>query len=581
MNPVIKTQTRTFQTEAGLAELNQSEAFEAYTIYSVIAGQLSYGVDPLLVHLKGDEFGLDGVGILIQGKLAVDTDEATALLDDVVDPDVEFIFFQSKTGTSYDYGDIGKMFDGIDQFFNDELLGESEQLDDLIAVKDLVFETAVNKRNPALRIYYATTGNYNKPDKIENLLDRRMRTLREQSIFDLSRMHLEMLGAAKLQNFYRSAKRSSRAKIEFPRQESLPKNPRVEEGYVGYIAASEIVKMVATKGDDGEIIGINRFAFSDNIRDFNEKSPLNQAVAQTLKDGQGRDFVFRNNGVTVIAKSIHRTGDEFVIEDYQIVNGCQTTNILFQNRDDIEDVNIPFRLIGSDDDEFISSIIVGTNSQNQVKPEQFLALLPFMKNLEEYSRSVDDTLRIFIERREYQYQHESNERARIMPLPVLMKAVSATILKQPNRSPRDYKKLFKDNATLLFSDKSDVQLYHSIAYLYYRLEFLWRNSRIDASLKIFRFYIVWAAFREATGDANFMKEMRTAKYAEHAENIIAFAKDEEAFKTAVEKYAIAFNNATKELSPENREKLRDSIRSETFFQKVIDQLFPSSMKNGS
>ena len=575
MNPVIKSQTRTFQTEAGLDDLTQSEAFEAYTIYSVIAGQLSYGVDPLAVHLKGEEFGLDGVGILIDGKLAVDTDEAAALLDDVVDPDVEFLFFQSKTGTSYDYGDIGKMFDGIEQFFDDGLLGESLQLDDLIAVKDLIFELAVTRRNPALRIYFATTGTYSQPDKIENLLDRRMRTLKEQSIFDPNRMHLEMLGAEKLQNFYRAARRSSQAKIEFSRQTALPKNPRVEQGYVGYIDASEILKMVEIRGDDGEIIGINRFAFFDNIRDFNEKSPLNQSIGQTLRDGQGSDFVFRNNGVTVIAKSIHRTADEFTIEDYQIVNGCQTTNILFQNRDNIEEVSIPFRLIGSDDDEFISSIIVGTNSQNQVKPEQFLALLPFVKNLEEYAGSVDEALRVFIERREFQYQHESIERARIMPLPMLMKAVSATILRQPNRSPRDYKRLFKDNSAMLFSEASDVQLYHAIAYLYYRLEFLWRNSRIDAALKIFRFYIVWAAFREATDNTNFLKPLKTAQYATHAEKIINFAKDEDAFKKAVERYAKAFNKATKDLSPESREKLRDSIRSDTFFQKVVEEIFPS------
>ncbi len=572
MNPVINSQTRTFQKAYGLKGLNQSEAFEAYTIFSIIAGQLSYSVDPLLVHLKGDEFGLDGVGILIQGKLAIDSDEATALLEDIIDPEVEFLFFQSKTGTSYDYGDIGKVFDGIEQFFNDELRGESDQLDDLMAVKDLVFESAVAKRNPGIRIYYATTGAYSSPDKIENLLDRRMRTLREQSIFDATRMHLEMLGAEKLQAYYRSAMRSSSAKIDFPRQTALPKNPKVQQGYVGYIDAAEIVKMAAITDEDENIVGINRHIFFDNIRDFNEKSPLNQSIEQTLSQGEGSDFVYRNNGITVISKSIHRTSDEFTIEDFQIVNGCQTANILFRNRTHLEGVAVPFRLIGSDDDAFISSIIVGTNSQNQVKPEQFLALLPFVKNLEEYSRSVEEPARIFIERREYQYQDEGVERARIMPIPILMKAVSATILSQPNRSPRDYKRLFKDNSSLLFSENSDVQIYHAIAYLYYRLEFLWRNNRISASLKIFRFYIIWAAFCEATNDADFLKKMKSREYAEHSNAIIEFASKEETFREAVERYGIAFSKVTAGLSAENREKLRDAIRSDTVFQKIREAI---------
>jgi hypothetical protein len=574
MNPVIKSQTRSFQVEHGLTELSPSEAFEAYTIYAVLAGQLSYPVNAIDAHLKGDEFGLDGVAILIEGRLAQDTDDAVAHLTDVFDPDIEFIFFQSKTGSSYEYGEIGKFFDGIEQFINGELSGESEQLDDLIAVKDLIYEQAVSKRNPGIRIYYATTGNYDQPDKIENLLERRMRTLRSLSIFDTNRMHLEMLGAERLQSYYRSAKRSSKAKIEFPRQTALPKNSKVEQGYVGYIAASEIVKMVQVTNDAGDIIGINRYIFFDNVRDYNEKSPLNQKISSTLNTDEGPDFVFRNNGVTVIAKSIHRTADEFTIEDFQIVNGCQTTNIIFQNRQKIEDVFIPFRLIGTNDDEFISSIIVGTNSQNQIKSEQFIALLPFVKNLEEYSRSTEESVRLFIERRESQYQHETIERSRIISLPVLMKAVSATILGQPNRSARDYKKLFKDNEKNLFTEHSDVQIYHAVAYLYYKLEFLWRNNRIDPSLKIYRFYILWAAFREATDNSDLLRPMNTNKSASFAEKIIDFAKEEDGFKAAIERYGKGFEKVVAAFSSENREKLRDSIRSDTAFLKISEELFP-------
>jgi len=574
MNPVIKSQTRSFQDENGLVGLSPSEAFEAYTIYAVLAGQLSYPVNAIDAHLKGDEFGLDGVAILIEGKLAQDTDDAAALLADVFDPDVEFIFFQSKTSSSYDYGDIGKFFDGIEQFINGELAGESNQLDDLIAVKDLIYEQAVGRRNPGIRIYYATTGNYDQPDKIESLLERRMRTLRGLSIFDTSRMHLEMLGAEKLQSFYRSAKRSSKAKIEFPRQTALPKNSKVEQGYVGYIAASEIVKMVQVTNEVGDIIGINRYVFFDNVRDYNERSPLNQKISSTLTSDEGADFVFRNNGVTVIAKSIHRTADEFTIEDFQIVNGCQTTNIIFQNRNKVSDVFVPFRLIGTNNDDFISSIIVGTNSQNQIKSEQFIALLPFVKNLEEYCRSTDESIRLFIERRESQYQHETLERSRIISLPILMKAVSATILGQPNRSARDYKKLFKDNEKNLFTERSDVQIYHAIAYLYYKLEFLWRNTRIDASLKIYRFYILWAAYREATENADLLKPMNSNKSSVYADKIIEFAKDEENFKSAIERYGIGFERVISAFPSENREKLRDSIRSDSAFIKMSEELFP-------
>ncbi len=113
MHPVIKAQCQQFKANESLNQMSESEVFEAYTIYSVVSGQLGHGINPLHVHLKGNEFGLDGVAVIIQGELATDTDEANAALEDLNNPEVEFAFFQSKTGTSYDYGDISKLFDAV------------------------------------------------------------------------------------------------------------------------------------------------------------------------------------------------------------------------------------------------------------------------------------------------------------------------------------------------------------------------------------------------------------------------------------------------------------------------------------
>lgn len=382
-----------------------------------------------------------------------------------------------------------------------------------------------------------------------------------------------MLGADKLQNFYRSASRSSQAKIEFPKQVSLPKNDKVEQGYIGFIAASEILSMVAVRDDAGEIIGINRFVFFDNVRDYNEKSPLNKKISSTIQDNQGTDFVFRNNGVTVIAKSIHRTADEFRIEDFQIVNGCQTTNIIFENRENLGGVSVPFRLIGTTNDDFISSIIIGTNSQNKINDEQFLALLPFVKNLEEYCQSIDEHLRIFIERRENQYQREFIERARIMQLPVLMKALACTLLNQPNRSARDYKKMYNENKSVILQEDSDVRLYHAIAYLYYRLEFLWRNQRIDSGWKIYRYYIIWAVFTRLTNGINPLSIRKPNQISIISSAIIELASDEESFKNMVKDVSNTLISIAEKDGLDNREKLRDTIRSDTFFHRVRESIF--------
>lgn len=317
--------------------------------------------------------------------------------------------------------------------------GESLQLDDLIAAKDVLYSKGVGRRNPGLHAYYACTGNYDKPARIERLIANTFGQWSDLNIFDQDRTSIQMVGAKELQRLYRAASSAVEATIDFPRNVVLPSHGSVEEAYLGYITADEVVKLVSIRDDDGNPQDINRSVFFDNIRDFDPDSKINKDISTALQKGEAHDFIFRNNGITVVAKSIDRTGDRFRIEDYQVVNGCQTSNILFNNRAVAAGVHVPFRLIGTKDDDFISSIIAGTNRQNAVREEQFWALRPFMKNFEEYCQSLDDERRIFFERSENQFRGQKVEKARIMQPSTLMKTVAATLLNQPNRSARDYR----------------------------------------------------------------------------------------------------------------------------------------------
>jgi hypothetical protein len=105
-------------------------------------------------------------------------------------------------------------------------------------------------------------------------------------------------------------------------------------------------------------------------------------MKDTLTSGDSDRFALMNNGVTIIAKSLLTTGDKFTMNDFQIVNGCQTSNILYDNRSVINDsVRIPVRIISTTDDAVTESVITATNRQTEVKQEQFFALKEFSKNL--------------------------------------------------------------------------------------------------------------------------------------------------------------------------------------------------------
>lgn len=575
MNPVIRAQLREFAKANSITMETQEKQFEIYSIFAILSGLLGENVDPYDAHLAGDEFGVDGVAILIQGESVQNRHEAEEKLDSINNPSIEFIFFQSKTSTGYDYGDISKFFDAVSGFFDGSLKGESIAIDDLMDAADAIYERGVGKRNPKLSCYYVATGNYEEPARIERLRKSFRTQLEERNIFDAKTIAIEMIGARELQQWYRAATTAVEVEIDFPRNVVMPSNDHVEEAYIGYVDAENLLALYVAKDADSKVIGINRAVFFDNIRDYDAKSKINIAIKESVISGGGAEFVFRNNGITVVSKNIDRTGDRFRLEDFQIVNGCQTSNVIFDlvygddSTGQLENLNlkttiqVPFRLIGSKDDEFVSSIIVGTNRQNPVRDEQFWALRPFMKSFEEYCRGLDGEEIIYFERRDNQYRNQEIERTRIMQPSVLMKAVAACLLFQPQRAGRDYRGILSEYEKVIFLDDQDVRIYHAVAYLYYRIEFLWRNQRIENRYKTFRYYILAGIGLKMT-EAKSVFSMKKAKMASVADTMLALCKDEERLKQTVTDVVTVVEDRLKEIGVTAQERIRDTIRSESF-----------------
>ncbi|RWL43525.1 MAG: hypothetical protein EOR60_20715 [Mesorhizobium sp.] len=587
MNPVIRAQLREFAKANSITAYTQEKQFEIYSIFSILNGLLGESVDAYNVHLEGDEFGVDGIAVVIQGESVNNRQEAEEKLASINNPSIEFIFVQAKTSTSYDYGDISKFFDAVTGFFDESLKGESDAIDDLIGAMDAIYERGVGKRNPKLSCYYVATGNYEEPSRIEKLRTGFRLGLEELNIFDSKTITIEMVGARNLQQWYRAATTAVEVEIDFPRNVVMPTNGHVEEAYIGYIDAANLLALYVSKDADEEVVGINRSVFFDNIRDYDSRSKINIAIKESVRAGGGAEFVFRNNGITVVSKNIDRTGDRFRLEDFQIVNGCQTSNVIFDlvygddgsngrgDRNLTTTIQVPFRLIGSKDDEFVSSIIVGTNRQNPVRDEQFWALRPFMKSFEEYCRSLDAEEIIYFERRDNQYRNQDVERTRVMQPSVLMKAVAACLLFQPQRAARDYRGILSEYENVIFLDDQDVRVYHAVAYLYYRLEFLWRNQRIENGYKTFRYYILAGIGLRLTGAKNVFA-MKKGKLTTVADELLELCKDEEGLKDAVADVVKVVEERLKDMGITTQERIRDTIRSETFASMFRERVVPSS-----
>ena len=128
--------------------------------------------------------------------------------------------------------------------------------------------------------------------------------------------------------------------------------------------------------------------FEENVRDFlGIDGDVNSEIAGTLDtDGKKARFGLMNNGVTIVASSVRPAGQEIFIRDFQIVNGCQTCNVLQQHLDvpNIDDLMLSVKIISSKSKTIKDKIIVGNNSQTEVKREQLVSLLDSQKYIEDY-----------------------------------------------------------------------------------------------------------------------------------------------------------------------------------------------------
>lgn len=127
---------------------------------------------------------------------------------------------------------------------------------------------------------------------------------------------------------------------------------------------------------------------------------VNAGIRKTLLN-EGEMFLAYNNGITVTGKNVEFSKDDGVekihtIEDFQIVNGGQTTASIWHSKikdgASLENVFVQMKLsVVSDNeslDEIVPLISKYSNSQNKVNTADFAANDPFHINIEKLSRSV-------------------------------------------------------------------------------------------------------------------------------------------------------------------------------------------------
>ena len=378
----------------------------------------------------------------------------------------------------------------VKEFFNSNLPDSYiDKIKTLFEVKTKCYENAIafSNRKPNLYMRFAYTGKFDATNTNTSALDTIKEEIEKTDL--LNKVVFSVADRPFLQAAYKRANASVQREIELARVITLPKIQNVDQSFLAVVPATEYVKLL--RDEHGYII---RPIFYENIRDYDAKSQINANISATIENNEGDRFVIRNNGITILAENIVRAGDAFTLINYQIINGCQTSHVIHQSDDKkLSNVFIPIKLIHSRDESIISSTIISSNSQNDVRPEQFWSLMPGQKEIEDFFSIQKSEKALHYERRAFQFAgDESVERVRIVTPQNLARQFAAIFLNEPHTAGRYYREIQKwvDEGRIFHKDHKPHS-YYAAGYLAYRLEWLFRNdARIDKKWKVFRYHLL-------------------------------------------------------------------------------------------
>lgn len=297
----------------------------------------------------------------------------------------------------------------------------------------------------------------------------------EGTIQDFKKFDFQFWNAELLIDTFKQVENQFEIEIRFKNNLPLDSISGVGQAYIGYIEAPEFLKLIVGPNDS-----IRRNVFFDNVRDFQgSDNSVNTEIANAITDSDAADkFVLYNNGITAVASFMKNLGaNRFILRNYQIVNGCQTSNVLYLNRNSValEKISVPIKIVHTDDADVVSKIIRANNKQTPVPNEAFLALEKWHKKLQEYvsieSKRLGENL--FYERRsrEYSLLDHAPEKKRIIGLHGMIRAYTAAYLQRPHMvKANNPTEILRNRGNQIFGEMHQFGPYLMSAMLLYKIQ---------------------------------------------------------------------------------------------------------------
>lgn len=579
LNKILMGILNDFKRDYLFEDMAVSKEFEYLVNYLIISkfhpdAFIDRGDLSRVVVDEKSQFGLDAMAFIVNGNLVLGKDDIVTYAKSKK-LDVDILFIQTKTEEKCDIGDLLKTIQATKNFLkdfavvtekNENIINAKEIYDELFKYDNFKYCTT---QSPRCHIYYVTAANEWDRNQVETICISAKEEI-TSSLSDIKDAEVRVLGKQYIIDNYRELKNNISVQVSLKNCITLEKINGVKEAYVGYLTGDDFLKIICDK--DGEI---RRKIFYENVRDYQGlENSVNKEIRETIiNDSTRGQFILLNNGVTIITKSVTSLGSyEYELSNFQIVNGCQTSNEIYNCKQHVSDIFVPVKIIYTTDIDIISSIVKATNRQSPVPEEAFVALDKYHKNLQMLfsERSKEMPLGMFYERRSGEEDDIKDKMGayQIVTLHGMIRAFVSVYLQKPNivygTNPANILKKYKKQ---LFCYYHKEEVYYIASYFFVKFVNMRQCKLLNNSCYQLRFYVIMVARAFILGTLDVPKLDSRAMENENKRLL-------ERLKDNVDEYFIAAKDVVEEVlerreyAKENRDNV---LKSAEFCEKVKER----------
>lgn len=451
-------------------------------------GALDGGIDAVYTLLNGEPLELDSE--LVEGKVPESARFGHARLDVIV--------VQTKmhgAGTTA----VEKLSANLPRLMNFAAKDlTDEEFNELVLER---FEIARQAwRNLAgydctmtFRVHLATLSDIDPiSPETQSKINHLTRTL-EQALPGVSEVECRVDGARSLISRYQA---ETPVDYEIAFQKNFPSG----DGVVALVTLSEYANFV----EDGTG-RVSARLLEDNVRDWQGEVEVNKAIRATLESHGVTPFWWLNNGVTIVCSSVTTVGESLKITRPRIVNGLQTTRVVYDYLKNnpssaARDELILLRVVKTENEEQMDAVIRATNSQTAVDPASLRATDQIQRLIEEEFAAEN----IFYDRRKGSFRDARKGSQEMLTIRDLGQVLTTILLGRPDLARGRPTSLLKDNDRYqeLFGDRTKLKVFLFAAKLWIRTgqALLSGEAGVDAvTRRYLRFHILGATVAKRLG----------------------------------------------------------------------------------